>query len=162
MPDLMLAALLTAALAASAPTPAAVARMIDASGARRTVQALDRGGEHSRFDAVLDRIAAGDRRWLALVPRLAPGTDAGTAEGLRIAVAQALPRNPRAVLRLVPKTFPAEDVCGFPMIEPTQSETRSYFRAALPAVQGVTARALRPAKQQCLAELRKARVHSAP
>ncbi|HEX4739168.1 MAG TPA: hypothetical protein VH331_16580 [Allosphingosinicella sp.] len=153
---------MTAALAASAPTPAAVARMIDARGARHAVQALDRGGEQTRFDAVLDRVAAGDRRWLALVPRLAPGTDAGTAEGLRIAVAEALPKNPRAVLRLVAKTFTVEDVCGFPMIEPTQRETRAYFRAALPAVQAVTDPALRPAKQQCLAELRKARVQSAP
>ena len=160
----MLLALLTAALA-SAPatlTPAAVARMIDAEGARRAVQTLDRGGAHTRFDALLDRIAAGERRWLALVPRLAPGTDAGTAEGLRIAVAEALPRNPSAVLRLVPGTFTAEDACGFPMIEPTQSETRSYFTAVIPAVQDVTEPALQLAKRQCLAELRKARVRSAP
>src|SRR5689334_574509 len=99
--DPMLPLLLTAAFAsaAAAPTPTSVLRMIDARGARRTVRALDRDGEHTRVGAVLDRIASGDRRWLALVPRLAPGTDAGTAEGLRIAVAQALPRNPRAVLR---------------------------------------------------------------
>jgi hypothetical protein len=162
----MMIAFLAAAVFAGQPpdsiTSVAVGRMIDRRGAKRTVEKLTNirpGGSRSdfgAFDQVLDGIASGDARWLALVSRLAPGTDAGTAESLRIVVAEALPRNPAAVLGLIEKDPSWRDACGYPMIEPTRQEARAYFKAAIPAVKSVHDPALQAARRVCLSELLKA------
>jgi len=158
---LVLSAALFANEVPSAITPTAVGRMIDRYGAKRTVDRLtdaspnDTHTEFGDFDKVLDGIASGDARWLALVPRLAPGTDAGTAESLRIVVAEALPRNPVGVLRLIKRDASWRDACSYPMIEPTRKEMRAYFRAAIPAVKAVKDPALQATKRVCLSELLK-------
>jgi hypothetical protein len=147
----------------SAVTPAAVGRMIDRYGAKRTVDKLsnatpnDIHTDFGDFDKVLDGIASGDGQWLALVPRLAPGTDAGTAESLPVVVAEALPKNPAGVLRLVKRDAAWLGACGYPMIEPTRKEMRAYFKAAIPAVKSVHDPTLRTVKRLCLTELLKAR-----
>jgi hypothetical protein len=162
----MLIAFLSAAVLLDRPpgaiTPVAVERMIDHQGPRRTVDKLAnarRGytrSDFGDFDKVLDGIASGDARWLALVPRIAPGTDAGTAEALRIVVAEALPKNPAAVLRLIKQDPSWRDACSYPMIEPTPSETRAYFKSAIPAVSAVHYPTLQAARHICLSELTKA------
>jgi hypothetical protein len=161
---LLIAFLGAAILANQAPsiTPAVVRRMIDRDGAKRTVNKLsnaapnDTHTDFGDFDKVLDGIASGDARWLALVPRIAPGTDAGTAESLPIVVAKALPKNPVGVLRLIKRDPSWLDACGYPMIEPTRREMRDYFRAAIPAVKSVHDPALGTVKRLCLSELLKA------
>src|SRR5438477_12601046 len=86
-------------------TPKVVERMIDRYGAKATVDKLTNAAPNDTrsllgdYDRVLDGVSSGDSRWLALVPRLDPGTDAGSAEFLRIAVAEAIPKNPAGVLR---------------------------------------------------------------
>jgi hypothetical protein len=147
-------------------TPATVSRMIDRFGAKRTVDKLsnaapnDTHAEFGDFDKVLDGIASGDGRWLALVPKLAPGTDAGTAESLPIVLAEALPKNPVGVLRLIKRDASWRDACSYPMIEPTRKQMRTYFKATIPAVRSVHDPALQTAKRVCLSELLKA--HRAP
>ena len=151
-----------AAQAPSSITPAIVDRMIDRYGAKRTVEMLSRAAPnetHSEFghlDRVFDGIASGDPRWLALVPRLAPGTDAGTAESLPIVLADALPKNPAGVLGLIKRDASWLDACGYPMIEPTPKEMRDYFKAAIPAIRSVHDRGLQTTKRLCLRELLKA------
>jgi hypothetical protein len=136
--------------------------MINRDGAKQTVDKLSNTGpggtqsEFGPFDKVLDGIASGDARWLALVPKLAPGTDAGTAESLPIALADALPKNPTGVLRLIKRDSSWLEACGYPMIEPTDKEMREYFKVAIPAVRSVHEPALRTARRLCLAELLKA------
>jgi hypothetical protein len=162
----MLIAFLTAAVLLDRPpgaiTPVAVERMINRRGARRTVDELanaTRGDTKSGFgdfDKVLDGIASGDARWLALVPRIAPGTDAGTAEALRIVVAEALPKNPVAVLRLIKRDPSWRDGCSDPMIEPTRRQARAYFKSTIPAVKAAQDPALQAAKHICLSELTQA------
>ena len=162
----MFVAFLGAAILASqthfAITPSAIGRMIDHFGAKRTVDKLanappnDTHTDFGDFDKVLDGIASGDSGWLALVPRLEPGTDAATAESLRIVVAKALPKNPAGVLRLILREPSWRDACGYPMIEPTHQEMRAYFKVAIPAVRSVRDPALRAAKRVCLSELLKA------
>ena len=160
----MLVVLLGVAFVAnqSAITPAAVGRMIDRYGAEQTVRKLanarpnDTHSDFGDFDKVLDGIASGDARWLALVPRLEPGTDAGTAESLRIVVAKALPKNPAVVLRLIKRDSSWRDACGYPMIEPTRKEMRAYFKVAIPAVKAVHDPRLEATKRVCLSELLKA------
>jgi hypothetical protein len=147
---------------ASSITPATVEGMIDRYGAKRTVDKLsnsapnDTHTDFGDFDKVLDGIASGDARWLALVPKLAPGTDGGTAESLPIVVAEALPRNPVGVLRLIKRDTSWLGACGYPMIEPTRREMRAYFRVAIPAVKSVHDPALLAVKRVCLSELLKA------
>jgi len=150
--------LLSAALLAGAPleriTPSNVARMLDRLGPRQTVDKLaGTGADFGEYEKVLDGISSGDARWLALVPRLQPGTDAGTSESLRIAVAEALPRNPSAVLRLIEHNPRWREVCTYPMVEPTPKEARTYFKAAVPAVKAVKSPQLQRAKLMCLVDL---------
>lgn len=136
--------------------------MIDRYGAKRTVDRLssaalnDTHTEFGDFDEVLKGIASGNGQWLALVPRLAPGTDAGTAESLPIVIAEALPKNPVGVLQLIKRDASWLNECGYPMIEPTPKEMRTYFRAAIPAVKSVHQRGLQKVKKLCLSELVKA------
>jgi hypothetical protein len=143
-------------------TPQAVARMIQQYGAKGAVDRLSDQGPNEtrtmfgRYDAVLDGVASGDGRWLALVPKLDPGTDAGTAEFLRIAVAEALAKNPTGVLRFTSRMSWFRDACGYPMIEPTEKEMRAYFKGAVPALKGVHDPALEGARKVCLTELIKA------
>ena len=157
-----LAAALFANQSPSQVTPLAVSRMIDRYGAKATVARLsnaapnDTHTDFGDFDKVLDGIASGDARWLALVPKLAPGTDAGTAESLPIVLAEALPKNPGGVLRLIKLDASWLDVCRYPMIEPTDEEMRAYFKRAIPSVRSVYDPALQAAKHACLSELLKA------
>jgi len=158
----LLVLLLSAAIAAVPPasviTPAAVARMIHQLGPRGTVDKLagDKGADLGEYEEVLDGIASGDARWLALVPKLQPGTDAGTSEALRIAVAEALPKTPTGVLRLIARIPAWAEACSYPMIEPTHEQARAYFKAAIPAVTRVRIVALQRARNICLTELRRA------
>ena len=160
----MIAFLLSAALSAnpsgSAISPVAVQQMISRFSPRRTVNKLANafGSANTRtdlgnYDKVLDGIASGNGRWLALVPKIEGGTDAATAEALRIAVATALPKNPTAILRLITLEQSWRDACSYPMIEPTNQEARAYFKIAIPAVIAVRNRALDRAKHMCLRDL---------
>jgi len=138
-------------------TPVTVGRMLRQLGPKQTVDQLaGTGADFGDYEKVLDGIASGDARWLTLVPKLQPGTDAGTSESLRIAVAEALPRNPAAVLRLIEHNPRWRDVCTYSMIEPTPKETRTYFKAAVPAVKAVKSPRLQRAKLMCLADLAEA------
>lgn len=147
-------------ITSSTITPEAVERMIDKYGAKQTVKTLANAGDTRTglgdYDKVLDGIASGDARWLALVPKLEPGTDAGTAEALRISVAQALPNNSAGVLGLISRQPSWRDACSYPMIEPTHEEMLAYFKAAIPAVRSVRSPALQGVKNACLTELTKA------
>jgi len=164
---ILLALFLSAALllphsAQRAVTPKVVGGMIDRYGARATVQKLwnavpnDKRSTFSDYDRVLDGVSSGDPRWLVLVPRLDPGTDAGSAEFLRIAVAEALPKNAAGVLRFTSRLSWFRYACGYPMIEPTDREMRAYFRATIPALKAVHDPSLTRAKRICLTELIKA------
>lgn len=108
------------------------------------------------YEVVLDGVSSGDSQWLAQVPRLTNGTDAGTSEFLKISVAEALPHNAAGVLRLGLHGWSMEKACSYPMLEPKPSNTRRYFAAAIPAVEAVHDPALQTAKRTCLSALRKA------
>jgi hypothetical protein len=132
---------------------ASVASEIDAKGARTVVSQLYGDGTYS---LVLDHIAAGEDEWVALAPRLAPGTDASTAEGLTIAMAEALPRNPAAVLTRIEfarGTLSSERVCGVPFIEGTPVDVPAYIRSAEAAVSAIRIPQLQAVKATCISAL---------
>ncbi|CAN5251221.1 hypothetical protein BH09PSE6_BH09PSE6_29990 [soil metagenome] len=134
------------AQAAVPPSAQEVARALDRGDARSVVTGYERD---DRFGALLDRIAIGDEGLIRLAPRLAPGTDAASSEGLRIALAKALPRAPALVLdaamraardaqgAVVSTPIDVQAVCSVPFIEPSQSFVADYRIAATRALAGV-------------------------
>ncbi len=145
----------TSALAAAKLMPQTIAADIAAHGADAVVARL---AKHGDYDRVLDHIDNGEAEWVALAPKLAPGTDAGYAESLIISLAFALPKNPKAVLALLigKDAFQVDDVCGAPFIEGTVKDVPAYVRKAKAAISRVTDAKLAGAKSACLAALAKA------
>lgn len=145
-------------LAVALPSVSSVQAQLVKDGPLATVRALDADG---RWDAILDRIGVGDPRWIALAPGLAPGADAGTAEGLGIALATGLPRAPAAVLAVLspqgPGSLAPDRVCSAPFIEDTAAHQHSYKAQALAAVATVTAPGLATMASACKAQLLKVR-----
>ena len=105
-------------------------------------------------------MGTGDARWIALAPKLAPGSDAGSAEDLGISLAFSLPRNPRAVLAALDPAdghvLGAGRVCGMPFIEDTVKDRPAYKRHAIHAVKTVTDPRLSKVRLACLRELERA------
>jgi hypothetical protein len=144
---------------AGALNATSVSRDIEVHGAKAAVKTLDRMG---RFDAVLDHIAAGQSAWIQLAPRLAKGTDAGHSTGLTVALAQALPKNPAAVLAVLddgPITG-TDSVCAAPFIEPAPDEISTYLGSAITAVKSVRGSARLKSKAPCLAALEQIQAES--
>lgn len=94
-------------------TPDLIRAMMAKDSPTAVVQAIDNGDdENNPWFGLLDRIETGDPDWIDLVPLLAPGTDAGTAEALVIALSRALKTNAPAILKLVANgEFTVGDVC---------------------------------------------------
>jgi hypothetical protein len=154
--SVLVAALLVASsVSAAVLSPDEIAKDIKMHGAHAVVARLLTNGD---YDRVMDKVDTGDARWVALVPLLAPGADAGAAEELPIALAFALPRNPQAVLSVVggKSGFPAEDVCSAPFIEGTIDNIPAYIKKAEAAVSRVSEPGLAEVKAKCLGELKKA------
>jgi hypothetical protein len=145
------------AMAASKPNLEEVRLRFRRDGPEATNRWLNDTGQS---DAILDHMDRGEAGWIALASQLA--TDNGgvaITEGLPIALAWALPRNPTAVLKAIDPSdrhsFSVHDVCGQPFIEPTRSFMRHYKRRALAAVTSVDDPRLRVVRDACLRVLRK-------
>jgi len=137
-----------------APDPLQLARDIGNEGPAAVVERLWRTGT---YQEVLQQMASGSKQWVALAPQLAQGADAAAAEGLGIALAEALPRNPASVLAVLDPARPALSparICGVPFIEGTTVDIPAYVRDSTAAVSAVTDDRLQAAKVACLAALR--------
>ena len=148
-------ALTSVAGAASPPDLATVTADLDRQGAERTVELLERADQ---WEGVLNNIGKGDNAWVSLAPRLAPGTDGASAEGLGIALARALPANPTAVLAV---TEPGDHgiisiyrVCSTPFIEASKAANAIYDSRAIRAVSRVSASELTARRDACIARLK--------
>ncbi|MCE2565293.1 hypothetical protein [Komagataeibacter sp. FNDCF1] len=104
-PPVGLTALAASLPPAGAPTEASMgmsarnlARQIHEDGAEATVRTLDAQKSWPQFRRA---VAAGWAGWVSLVPDLIAHVDDPTATRLRIALRQALPRNPHAVLSVI-------------------------------------------------------------
>ncbi|SMG46502.1 hypothetical protein [Paraburkholderia susongensis] len=152
---LALACICSAASASSETNPFALAKLIHDEGAKAVV----RGMSESEWNDVLTHIDSGNPAWVALVPKLAEGTDSGNSEDLGIGLAYALPKNPRAVLRAIdPNNGPVLGVnrlCSAPFIEDTVPDIPAYIKRAKAALDKVRDSSLQDVKKACLAELAK-------
>ena len=149
------AMLASAAWAASPPNLGILRADLDRDGPEKTVELLERADQ---WEAVLDNIGHGDTAWVSLAPRLAPGTDGASAEGLGIALAHALPVNPSAVLSV---TEPGDHgiisiyrVCSTPFIETSKVSNAIYDRRAIQAVSRVSSSDLTTKRDACVARLK--------
>ena len=138
-------------------TVSEIEHLIESRGAHDAVVYLDKVDE---LDYMFDQIGRGKSEWVAIAPRIAPGTDAYAAEALGISLAQALPRNPLAVLRVVDLAtkyggLAVDRVCGTPFIEVTRAYNNAYKRRAIPAVGRVRDPTLAAARAKCLARLKR-------
>lgn len=158
---MQLRTIVLAGLVAAAPAgafaktgPTEIGARIDRDGAAATVTRL--AAKH-KWHRVLANIGTGRAEWLALAPRLAAGTDASQSLALTIALADALPRKPAAVLAVAAAAkgpLAIERVCAAPYIEPIATDLAYYRTRARRAVEGVSAPPLQAAKRACLAALR--------
>ena len=87
-----------------------------------------------------------------------PTPDAGASEGLDNAVAEALPKNPAAVLEMLgadrAKQFAVQRICSFEtFIEVPTPTLRRHVLAVMRAVKGVKEARLRQARNSCLSAL---------
>ncbi|MDR6492914.1 hypothetical protein J2797_002809 [Paraburkholderia terricola] len=136
-------------------TPSTLAKRIHNEGAKATVSALS----ESDWGNVLSHIDSGNAAWIALVPKLAEGTDGGNSEDLGIGLAYALPKNAKAVLSAIdPDNGPVlgvSRVCSAPFIEDTVKDIPAYIKRAKLAITKVHDPSLQDVKKACLAELAK-------
>ncbi len=122
--------------------------------AKTVVTQLD---TQNRFEELLDNVGDGGSDWIQLAAKLAPGADAGSAEGLSMSLAFALPKNAPAVIAVLNSTSPALDaknVCDAPFIEDMVEDIPGYLKQAQAAVQKITDPAVEPQKADCLAQLK--------
>jgi len=150
-----------ASATAQIPSAAALGAEIDSKGAREVVDRLwdspqDANGEND-WSRVTEQMWKGRAAYIALAPKLAPGTDPGAAEDLGISLAHALPLAPTTVLRAIdPKDGPVLNVsrvCSVPFIEDTVKDIPGYVRAAQSSVSKVTSPELQAIRAACLKQL---------
>jgi hypothetical protein len=143
----------------SIPKPLKVAwikAQIETHGARYAVQTLF---DQHRYDEAMAHIDSGHADWIALAPKLAPGTDAGTSLELTLSLAYGLIKNPTAVLSVLDpsvKNLSPERVCGVLFIEPSDQEVVTYIRQAQSALRRIADSRLAEQKSECLAALKQA------
>lgn len=136
-------------------TPSAIRALLEGQEATAVVQSLD----GPSWNAFLAHIEAGDRGWIDLVPLLADGTDAGTAESLVIALSRALRTNPQGVLTvLTDDHYTAADICVDSDSEVSVTEAVKFIDQALVKVAAVVDPALAEARDACLYSLSDARI----
>jgi hypothetical protein len=136
-------------------TPDSIRAMLATQRPSAVVQAIDNGDdENNPWFGLLDQIETGNPDWLALVPLLAPGTDAGTAEGLVISLSRTLKTNAAGVLALIADgQFTVDDICVDNDIEVPVEDYVAFLDTISVTVAAVLDPAVREARNQCLRQI---------
>lgn len=128
-------------VAAGELTPQQLTRQIDTQGPKAVIATLY-GQDERQWRVVMEEIGKGDSAWLSVAARLAPGSDADSAESLATAVATAIPYNPAGVLAILDDNalpLSTSEVCGLPFYTLTEPELDHYVVAAIQALYKVAA-----------------------
>ncbi|CAH0221890.1 hypothetical protein V8O11_19750 [Erwinia aphidicola] len=91
----------------------------------------------SSWESIVENISSGDVTWLKIVPLIAGNTDAGFAEDIATALAQAIPKNARGVMDVINDKIPPvsiSNVCSMPLYNETIPEKNEYFVKAVQAL----------------------------
>ena len=133
------------------------AGQVEAEIAKTGAKAFLAGLDEDELDDLYRRIGSGSPEWVALSPMLAAGADGANAEGLTIALAFALPKNPEDVLAVASVDkgmLSIKEICSIPFIEDTVVNRAAYRKAALHKVTAVTKSSLQSVKSSCEATLK--------
>lgn len=151
--------------AIAAVTPTRVLGHIHQEGAKKYLYALAKENAHatatSNWEYIIEGISSGNAEWLKIVPLMAGATDAGFAEDLATALAQAIPKNVVGVLKVLNNNVPPvsiQSVCSMPLYVETVPEQNEYFVKAVQALY----KADTPQAKECLAQLIRTVGHAGP
>jgi hypothetical protein len=123
-------------------------------GAKAVAAEMNKGKGPATWAYLQDRVAAAEPSWLEIAAKLKPYTDAGNAEGLDNALADALPKAPRQIVGMLGETFPADRVCsGGQFIEVPKEKVIDFLKKARAAVIEVHDPALEKNREKCLSEV---------
>jgi hypothetical protein len=149
--------LCTTCLSAAWPRNPSLAQLHEAIAARGIAQVADelnRQNDPDPWNSIEEHIATGAPAWLNLAMQLRAYTDGGASLGLENAVAEALPKNPNAVLKMLGtdrvKEFTVQRVCSAEtFIETPESKLRRHLQQSRIVVEHVTDPQLQQAKRAC-------------
>lgn len=123
------------------------------NGAHNTVSLMNEG-DRAAWQNFYRQVAAGEEKWLQLVPLVLGGSEHTGA--IAVALAEALPKNPEGVLGLESWMVSMKYVCAMPFIEPDDSFIDSYYKRAMSALDGVRDEYFRDDKKICRQRLQEA------
>lgn len=119
-------------------TPKIVLENIHDSGAKKYIHDLAKENamatSTSQWEAIVKGLSTGEAEWLQIVPLIARYTDAGFAEDLATALAQALPKNVAGVMNVLDEQLPPVsigNVCSMPLYNETVPEQNEYVVKAI-------------------------------
>jgi hypothetical protein len=122
-------------------TPKIVLENIHDSGAKKYIHDLAkenaRATSTSQWEAIVKGLSSGEAEWLQIVPLIARYTDAGFAEDIATALAQALPKNVAGVMNVLDEQIPPvsiRNVCSMPLYNETVPEQNEYVVKAIQAL----------------------------
>ena len=122
-------------------TPKIVLENIHDSGAKKYIHDLAkenaRATSTSQWEAIVKGLSSGEAEWLQIVPLIARYTDAGFAEDLATALAQAIPANVAGVMNVLDEQIPPVsigNVCSMPLYNETMAEQNEYVVKAIQAL----------------------------
>jgi len=122
-------------------TPKNVLENIHDSGAKKYIHDLAKENamatSTSQWEAIVKGLSTGEAEWLQIVPLIARYTDAGFAEDLATALAQALPKNVAGVMNVLDEQLPPVsigNVCSMPLYNETVPEQNEYVVKAIQAL----------------------------
>jgi hypothetical protein len=139
------------------PSPQSIGALLERRSADSVVAELF--GDHRAWSAIEAGIASGDRQWLRTAARLYAGCDAGICYALKVALGEALAKNPRGVLAAAGDGYSATDACstyGYvtDSTDVSLAKALAAIRVRQNAVRAIRDRSLTSKKQECLLELR--------
>lgn len=122
-------------------TPKIVLENIHDSGAKKYIHDLAKENamatSTSQWDAIVKGLSTGEAEWLQIVPLIARYTDAGFAEDLATALAQAIPANVAGVMNVLDEQIPPVsigNVCSMPLYNETVAEQNEYVVKTIQAL----------------------------
>jgi len=112
----------------------------DGAGAVDYINGITREWDNPVWQGILDKIVSGDEAWIRASACIA--TNSGYSNqtikvDIYISWAEALPKNPQAVLGLSAFGIPLGRFCSFPIIEPERAWAAQYVKDTLAALEAI-------------------------
>jgi len=109
-------------------------------GAANVVDEITRDWDNPVWEKIIDNISSGDEAWIRTLYciRGTPGySNATVTLDIHIAMATALPKNPRAVLALGLSGVSTTRACSLPFVEPERAWAAQYVKDTLAALEAI-------------------------